>query len=232
MSIQTIINYSQKININRRKVVGIQYSRDETPRISETPTKNPWRITITPNSNLVYSEARQVLEAIDVLDRYKPEIIKFNDNPKLSWIFRYQGDLVDSQLSAIRVGSFANSGNFLTLINLPQVDTTVTIFRPGDLIQIVGSPYPFTIIKSYTGANLVGSTLTVETHRPNFLSVNVNNAALNFGSNCEFRVFCPNMPTYSLLPGAPRYDNLGNLINHAYIEWEDDFQLYEYLGTA
>jgi hypothetical protein len=39
------------------------------------------------------------------------------------------------------------------------------------------------------------------------------------------------MPTYKLFPGGALYQN-GSVINNAYIEWSDDFQLYEYVSLA
>ena len=61
--LQTIINGCSDMSINRRNVVGIQYTRNEIPRVSLTPTKNPWKITLTMPNSFRYSEARALMEA-------------------------------------------------------------------------------------------------------------------------------------------------------------------------
>jgi hypothetical protein len=44
-------------------------------------------------------------------------------------------------------------------------------------------------------------------------------------------MFCPNMPTYKLIPGG--YVASGSTtLNNALIEFSDDFDLYEWVGTA
>ena len=34
------------------------------------------------------------------------------------------------------------------------------------------------------------------------------------------------------MPGATQYDASGNIINNAYLEWSEDFKLYEWVGGA
>lgn len=227
MSLQTIIDNSAAMSFNRRKMVGIQYTRNEIPRISETPTTNPWRITITPNTNLRYSDARAVIEAIDTLDRRNPEVITFSHLTKMNWMFRYQGGMTVSQRTNLLVTSFV--GNQLVLSGLPVTTSTTVLFKANDLIQIVGYPYPFTSTTDVVRGT--GSTVTITTHRPNIISDSVVGLSLLTGADCQFRVFCPNMPTYKLVPGGSVFSN-GTLVNNAYIEWSDDFQLYEYVGIA
>ena len=77
MGLQNIINICDSIEINRRKLVGIQFTRNELPRVTETPSYNPWRITLTTPARLRYSEARQILESLDTLDRRTPEEVTF-----------------------------------------------------------------------------------------------------------------------------------------------------------
>jgi hypothetical protein len=44
-------------------------------------------------------------------------------------------------------------------------------------------------------------------------------------------MFCPNMPTYKLVPGGAAKAN-GVTINNALIEFSDAFNLYEWVATA
>jgi hypothetical protein len=225
--LQTIINNCNGMVINRRKVVGLQITRNEIPRVTVTPTRQPWKFTLTMPSSLKYYEHRDLLEALDTMDRVSPEIVTFSNNACLSWIFRYQGQLNSSQIAGMSVQSF--NGNQLVLQNLPPVPSTVVIFEPNDLIQLGNYPYPFTSTTRILRGS--GSTVTVTTNRPNILSFNVVGLGLTVGNSCKFNVFCPNMPTYKLIPGGYAQSN-GTTINNALLEFTDDFELYEYVGTA
>jgi hypothetical protein len=44
-------------------------------------------------------------------------------------------------------------------------------------------------------------------------------------------MFCPNMPTYKLVPGGALKSS-GIVINNALIEFSDSFELYEWVGGA
>ena len=225
--LQTIINKCNAISIDRRKVAGIQFTRNEIPRVSLTPTKNPWRFTLKMPASLSYYTNRDLLEALDTMDVVSPEIITFSDNACLSWIFKYQGQLNNSQINGMSVQSFI--GNQLILTGLPVVPSNRVIFEPNDLIQLGNYPYPFTSTTQILRGG--GSTITVTTNRPNILSASVAGLGITVGNACEWNMFCPNMPTYTLVPGAYTRAN-GTVVNNALIEFSNDFQLYEFVGTA
>ena len=44
--LQSIVNACNGLTIDRRKMVGIQFTRNEIPRVSQTPTRNPWKFTL------------------------------------------------------------------------------------------------------------------------------------------------------------------------------------------
>jgi hypothetical protein len=225
--LQTIINKASSLTIDRRKVVGVQITRNEIPRTSLTPTKQPWRMTLTMPSSLRYYNNRDLLEALDTLDRYQPELVTFSDNACLSWIFRYQGSLSTNQLNTITVQSF--TGNQLVLTNLPAIPSTRVIFQPNDLIQIGSHTYPFTSTTQVTRGST--TTITITTNRPNIITSSVVGDSITVGNDCEFYMFCPNMPTYKLIPGG--YVRSGSsTLNNALLEFNDDFTLYEWTGTA
>lgn len=225
--LQTIINNCNGITINRRKVVGIQITRNEVPRTSLTPTLQPWRFTLDMPSSLRYYQARDLMEALDTIDRYDTEIVTFSNNACLSWIFRYQGSMNSGQISGITVSSFTT--NQLVLTGLPSISASAVLFEPNDLIQISTYPFPFTsttqVLRGSTG------TVTVTTNRPNILTSSTTGAGITVGNACQFKVFCPNMPTYKLIPGG--YTVSGStVVNNAYLEFSDAFELYEYVGDA
>jgi hypothetical protein len=225
--LQTIIDKCNGLTIDRRKMVGIQYTRNESPRTSQTPTFNPWRFVLDMPSSLRYYQARALLEQLDTLDRNVPQVITFSNNPCLSWIFKYQGSLSNTQLSGITVQSFV--GNQLVLTNLPAISGTRVLFEPNDLIQIGTNTFPFTSTTQITRGT--GSTVTVTTNRPNIITTSVVGNNIIVGNACSFYMFCPNMPTYKLVPGGSAKDN-GTTVNNALIEFSDSFNLYEWVATA
>lgn len=229
--LQTILNYCNGIEINRRKIVGTQFTRNEIPRVSQTPTKNPWKFTLDMPNKFRYSQARDLMEALDTLDRITPEIITFSNLPQLSWIFKYQGSLSSGQLAAITVTSWV--GTTLTL-NVSGVTTgaSTVIFKPNDLIQIGSSseyPYPFTSTTQVLRGS--GSTVVVTTSRPNILTGTLTGEGIIVGNNCQFNMFCPNMPTYKLIPGGATLSG-STVTNNALLEFSDSFQLFEFVGDA
>lgn len=224
--LQTIVDNCNELLIDRRKVVGLQITRNEIPRTSILPTRQPWKMTLTMPDSLRYYNNRDLLEAIDTLDRVTPQLITFNNNSCINWIFRYQGAMTAGQISAVTVQSF--TGNQLVLTNLPGVATNTVLFEPNDLIQIGANYYPFTSTTQIIRGG--GSTVTITTNRPNIISNNVVGAGITVGAACQFYMFCPNMPTYKLIPGG--YVKNGSTVNNALIQFSDSFQFYEFVGTA
>ena len=225
--LQTIIDRCNGLNIDRRKMVGIQYTRNESPRTSQTPTFNPWRFVLDMPSSLRYYQARALLEQLDTLDRNTPQVVTFGNNPCLSWIFKYQGSLSTTQLNGITVQSFV--GNQLVLTNLPVVSASRVMFEPNDLIQIGNFTFPFTSTTQVTRGT--DATVTVTTNRPNIITSSVVGQNIIVGNACSFYMFCPNMPVYKLVPGGAAISN-GVTINNALIEFSDSFNLYEWTAAA
>jgi hypothetical protein len=179
-----------------------------------------------------YYQARDLMEALDTLDRITPEVITFSNLPSLSWIFKYQGAYSTAQIaSGITVTSFVGNQLTLNVNGLPAGASTV-LFKPNDLIQI-GSlneyPYPFTsttqVLRGSSGS------VVVTTNRPNILTGNLVGEGIIVGNNCQFNMFCPNMPTYKLIPGGQGMSG-STVVNNALLEFSDAFQLYEYVGAA
>lgn len=229
--LQTILNYCNGINIDRRKVVGIQFTRNEIPRVSQTPTKNPWKFTLDMTNRFRYSQARDLMEALDTLDRITPEVITFSNLASLNWIFRYQGVMSAGQLGTITVTSFVGDQLTLNVSGITAASSAV-IFEPNDLIQIGSSneyPYPFTSTTRILRGS--GSTVVVTTNRPNILTGALAGEGIIVGNNCQFKMFCPNMPTYKLIPGG-YVGNGTTTSNNALLEFSDSFTLYEFVGTA
>jgi hypothetical protein len=229
--LQTIINASNGLLIDRRKVVGIQFTRNEIPRVSQTPTRNPWKFTLDVPNSFRYSEGRALMEALDRLDRITPQIVTFSNLAAFNWMFRYQGAMSQSQLNTITVTSFTGSTLTLNVSGITAASTAV-LFEPNDLIQIGSSnqyPYPFTSTTRVLRGS--GSTVVVTTSRPNILTGTLTGLGIIVGNNCQFNMFCPNMPTYKLIVGG-YVGNGTTTTNNALLEWSDSFTLYEFVGQA
>lgn len=227
--LQTIIDNCNGIKMNRRNVVGIQYTRNEIPRVSATPTRNPWKITLDMPNSFKYNEARALMEELDTLDTTTPQIITFGNNANLQWIFAYQGALTSGQLGGLTVHNYI--GNQLILTGLPAVASSTVMFKKNDLIQINNHPYPFT-----TENNVLRGTdptyVTITTSRPNIITDPVVGLGITVGTTCQFNMFCPNMPVYKLIVGG--YQRVGNGVvqNNALLQWSDSFYLYEFVGDS
>jgi hypothetical protein len=183
--LQTIVNYCNGIDVNRRKTVGIQYTRNEIPRVSQTPTRNPWHLTLDMPNRFRYSQARALMEQLDTLDRITPQIVTFSNLAAQSWIFKYQGAYTTGQItSGVTVTSFVGDQLTLNVTGLPAGAGTV-LFGEGIIV----------------------------------------------GNNCQFNMFCPNMPTYKLTVGG-YIGNGTTTTNNALLEFSDSFELYEFVGTA
>jgi hypothetical protein len=224
--LQNIINHSNQLVINRRRVIGVQYTRNEILKTAQTPTINPWKFTVKAANGFVYSEVRDMLEELDRLDRNNYEFVTFSGNGNMSWMFAYRGVMDSTAISAITITSF--SGNQLVLGNLPALDPSAVLFQPNDIIQ-VGS-FCFTSTTQVLRGN--SATVTITTHRPYFASIDPAGHSIVVGNSVSFPVICVNMPTYKLIPGAfRRNQTTGVITNNAIVEFDSDFELVEYTGA-
>jgi hypothetical protein len=132
-----------------------------------------------------------------------------------------------TQINNLTVSSFV--GNQLVLSGLPGIAANAVLFKPNDLIQIGAHTYPFTSTTQILRGS--ASTVTITTNRPNIITGSVVGDGITVGNDCTFNMFCPNMPTYKLTPGGFVGSDTTTL-NNALIEFNDDFELYEWVGTA
>lgn len=238
-ALQDIINKAGSIQVNRRKVVGVQVTRNEIPRTSLTPTRQPWQFTVELPNSLRYYNNRSLLESLDYIDRYTPQVITFSGTC-LDWMFAYQGAFTSGEISGLTVASF--NGAILRLTGVPSKSSNFVCFGQNDLIQIGSNPYPFTVTGPYNpstqattlgpvtyGTN-TGGDLYIRMNRSNFISSTVG-SGITVGPSCQFNLFCPNMPTYKLIPGG-YVETSGVTVNNALVEFSDPFNLYEWVGGA
>lgn len=228
MSLQTIINISNSIKVDRRKVIGIQTTRSQLMRIGETPTYNPWRFTITVPDG-VYADSRALVETLDNMDRAISEVISFGAIASMSWLYKYQGDYTLAQLAGVKVSTFVGNQLVLDISALTPRVTGSAIFKKGDIISIFGYPYPFTFTSDIITPVSAVNTVTCVMHRPRVIppTVNLAGTGLEIGANAKFRMLCVNMPVYILTPGAYRSSN-GTTTNNAILSFDGEFELIEH----
>ena len=124
MSIQNIINRSQSIEIDRRKITAQTLSRSQRIKTIERDSSQPWRFKVTPPGQLDWATSRGFIEVIDMNDRFTEYEISLNDASGMTYITEYQGDLNATQLSSMVVSTTTTAT--LTLNTLPSIGATIS----------------------------------------------------------------------------------------------------------
>lgn len=212
MSFQTILDISQTITVNNRRMVGQQYSRSGQVRTALYVTSVPWVFTVKPHSFLYYPQVRDVIQTIDNLDRQTAATITFSST-NLQWFTAYQGQLSSVQAAALTLASLpAGNATQIAIGNLPAVSSTTIVFKAGDFIQLGSYPYKITT-QVLRGS---GSTVNATLHRPIIGTPTVGTLTA-VGSACTFSVVAEVCPTYTLRP----------MTNGAFVDWDADFVFRE-----
>lgn len=209
MSLQTIINHAESINVDRRPIVGQTISRAQYIKTAETGAR-VWKFIITPSNGWRYEKYRSVLEDLDFQDRITEEQINFANNTNLAWITAYQGELTAFELGQIRTQGI--NFNTIVLKDLPSVAPTTIIFKKGDYIQLENSRYPYTVTDNIVrGSN---STIIIPINRAYVVDGATTEQKIKVGNEITFRVIATNMPTWTIGPGR-------------LIQWDGNFELME-----
>lgn len=212
MSFQTILDISQSITVNNRRMVGQQYSRSGQVRTAQYVTAVPWVFTVKPHSFLYYPQVRDVIQTIDNLDRQTAATITFSST-NLSWFTSYQGELTSVQAAALTLASVpAANATTISVGNLPSVASSTIVFKAGDFLQLGSYAYKVTA-QVLRGS---GSTVSVTLHRP-VIGTPTAGTLTAVGSACTFSVVAEACPTYTLNP----------MTNGAFVDWDSDFVFRE-----
>lgn len=218
MSLQTIIDNTTYLTINKRKGAGVTVSRSGHIKTS-VQQGSLYRFTVGAPQGLKYSDNRGLLESLDTLDITQESNVDIGDtNNNLSYLTEIKGTISSPGTGAglVMVG---HSGSEL-YINFSGATGSGTILKKGDFIQPLGNTstyrYPYQItsdVSATTSANV-----TVSVHRPVLTQdgVALTSGGVRLGEDCRFHLICANMPTYSVVP-------------HDIIEFTDDFELIERL---
>lgn len=175
---QDIVEIQQSMTVNNRRTIGQQVSRSGQLRVAQYLTSVPWVFTITPHNFLYYPQARNIIQAIDNLDRQLPQTITFQSN-NLKWFTAMQGTATAATLAATP----PPNSQVLTL-------SSNGTYKAGDFIEVGGYVYKVT-------ADSAGTT--VDIHRPVIGSPTAG-ATVTMGNAVSFNVVAQQCPTYTLIP--------------------------------
>lgn len=195
MSLQTIIDTAQNIEIDRRKIVGQTISRSERLRVAQRDSANAFKFVVTPIARFAYNINRPIIEAIQLADRFTETQINLANN-KHNYITQYQGSLSSGQLGSMTINNF--TGTSVTFSSLPSVITSTVMFRAGDWIQPANSRYPYIISQDL--ARGTGSLATATVHRQLITTENViTTGTFYVGTATTLRLMVTELPTIKIV---------------------------------
>jgi len=196
MTFQTIIDSAAQIEFDRRRIIGQTVSRSQRIKTAERAATQPWTLTVTPSARFNFTRNRSLLESITVYDRATECLVNLANNPKLSYLTAYQGEMDPVDFAALTITNFTATS--VTIGGLPTTSTSTVIFRAGDWIQPALSRYPYTITADVVRGT--ESVVTATVHRPLISSeATTITGAVLIGNSCTLRVVAAQIPTYTLV---------------------------------
>ena len=200
MSLQVIIDTATSMEFDRRRIIATSISRSQRIKTAERLTAQPWTFKITPAGAFRFSDNRGVLENLYLNERVEEYQVRLANNPRLSYITAYRGDLDSGQLAGLR--TTATSTASITVDLLPAVSSSTIMFRAGDFVQPTNSRYPYTVTGDVVRGS--GTTVTLPLNRPIITSENIvlTNQTLLVGTDTTLRLLVVDLPSYNLVPGG------------------------------
>jgi hypothetical protein len=188
------------MEFDRRRIIATSISRSQRIKTAERLTAQPWTFKITPAGAFRFSDNRGVLENLYLNERVEEYQVRLANNPRLSYITAYRGDLDSGQLAGLR--TTATSTASITVDLLPAVSSSTIMFRAGDFVQPTNSRYPYTVTGDVVRGS--GTTVTLPLNRPIITSENIvlTNQTLVVGTDTTLRLLVVDLPSYNLVPGG------------------------------
>jgi hypothetical protein len=193
MTFQAIINTSQRIEVDRRRMVGQSISRSQRVKTAQRVTAQPFVLTVTPRARFRWTDTRQAVELIQNYDRNTECVIQIGSIPNLYYLNQYQGAFSASALAGMTITNFTGTSVTIAL----NTSSTGYVFRAGDWIQPTNSRYPYIITND---AFVVTSNITVNVHRPLITSENTTTTGtFKVGTATTMVVVATEFPTYQYI---------------------------------
>lgn len=180
---QTVFDQAQSISFNRKRKISQTQSRDGTIKTTSLGGQI-WEFEVTLPDGPKWTEYRPLIEAMEALDRTTAGQVQINHSG-LSWLSKYQGDLVNTSTVAV---SFS-SGNTLSITGGATLASGYR-FRAGDFIQL-GTGSVYTVVSDVLYNN---NTITV--HRP--VREAAGSYTLVIGPAVSWNVICVNFPQWTI----------------------------------
>ena len=204
MTLQVIIDSANSIEFDRRRIVSTSISRSQRIKTAERLTAQPWTFKITPAGAFKYGDNRGVLEVLYLNERTTEYTVRLANNPKLSYLTQYRGDLSTEQRTVLR--TTATSTASITIDTLPAIAGDITtatyVFKAGDFVQPANSRYPYTVTADVQRGS--GTTVSLPLNRAIITSENttITNQTLLIGTDTTMRLLVVDLPAYHLVPGG------------------------------
>lgn len=214
MSIQSIINTAQAIEVSRPAVVATSMSRSGRMFTGTRNWAKPWRFTVTPKPYWTAASSRSIVEAIMTADKNTEQTIALGQTAGATWMVDYQGQLDVNSGHLVGVTVDSATGTTISVSYTGQTSGRV-IVAAGDIIQPVGHRYPYVVKEtvSTTGASGTASILINRGYLPQ-TGYTVAGQNINVGTACTWRVKVSKLPAYRYVPGK-------------LIEFTSEFELIE-----
>lgn len=183
---QWVFDKANSISINKRAVVAMTQTRDQTVR-TVSRGGQVWRFEVTVPSGMPWTENRQYIEALDNADRFTPGVVQMSNTGYTPWLNNYQGNSANTTGFA---ASWTQGSNAITLTQSP-VTTSGYKFRTGDIIQL-GNGHVYTV-----AGDVVYNSNAVTVNRPVLDAT--GSGSLSIGPACTWTVICVEFPTWSII---------------------------------
>lgn len=213
MTMQSIINYAQSIEVSRPALVATSMSRSGRLFTGTRNWAKPWRFIINTKPLWRIAEARPVIEAVMTADKHTEQTVYMGQGGA-SWTTAYQGAVGTTSGALNGITCSSATGTTLTIAYTGLSNGTV-ILKVGDIIQPSGHRYPYVVTSQVTATGASGSA-TVNLHRGYLpqTSYTLSGATLLVGTACSWRVKTSTLPTYKFISGQ-------------FVEFTGEFELIE-----
>jgi len=203
MSLQTIINSAQSIDITRQALVATSMSRSGRLLTAGRNWGKPWKFVVSAQPVFIYNDVREMIETIMTKDRIEEHIISLGASAGAAWTIQYMGELSTTNLNTGLTVNSESAGNLLRLdLNsaVQALAPSTVLFRAGDVIQPLGHRYPYVVTTNITRGT--GTNVPIILNRgilPDTTAL--IGATIRAGVDCIWRVKVSKLPTIRLLPG-------------------------------
>ena len=221
MSLQNILSICESVGIMDQRFVGQTISRNQRIVTSEYETVVPFAFEMKPMNYLLYSQSREILNALRIADKSLTQYLNFGNTGWENYI-AYQGGFSSGQIEATE-WQIASANKTLVLGTLPSVASTVVVVKAGDFCQVGNYSY----IATATVLRGSGSTVNIPVHRNLIATLDapVGGVLGQYGTTISmggstyigitFPVVLRDYPTYT------------PMANDSYINWNGAFRAFE-----